>query len=411
MRRRRLGLRPRLLAAMLATAGVTLLAVALALLPSLQDQLRKQAVDGLEGTTLSSVSSVERLLRAPTGAEAQDGHLLQRRDPDSSALELSAFDLADRVDGRVVILRLDPSAPTGGAPSRTVVDTLNGGPSLPEAPLFAALVDPPARGTAVRLENGDSALVITPLFKGDHEVGLLATQKRLTDVATAVAQVRRAFLAAALVGLGVATLLALGLATTLVRRLRRLRQAALQITRDGPAAPPPPRDTVSDEVGDLGRALTAMQAELRRQEQARRAFVATASHELRTPLTSLGWSLELLHDDLDARRLRRGRGPPAGHRRPDAGRAAAAPGRRAAGPQPPRRGGRGPLGARRARRAGPGGRRRVRAPVRGGGRRARGLRPARSVLGPGRPGGHRPHPAHPARQRAALRARGQRGPR
>ena len=150
------------------------------------------------------MSSVERLLRAPTGAEAQDGHLLQRRDPDSSALELSAFDLADRVDGRVVILRLDPSAPTGGAPSRTVVDTLNGGPLPPGGPAVAALVDPPARGTAVRLENGDSALVITPLFKGDHEVGLLATQKRLTDVATAVAQVRRAFLAAALVGLGVA---------------------------------------------------------------------------------------------------------------------------------------------------------------------------------------------------------------
>ena len=300
MRRRRLGLRPRLLAAMLATAGVTLLAVALALLPSLQDQLRKQAVDGLEGTTLSSVSSVERLLRAPTGAEAQDGRLLQRRDPDSSALELSAFDLADRVDGRVVILRLDPSAPDGAAPSRSVVDTLSGGPSLPSAPLFAALVDPPARGTAVRLEDGDSALVITPLFKGDDQVGLLATQKRLTDVATAVAQVRRAFLAAALVGLAVATVLALGLATTLVRRLRRLRQAALRITRDGPAAPPPPTDTVSDEVGDLGRALTTMQAELRRQEQARRAFVATASHELRTPLTSLGWSLELLHDDLEA---------------------------------------------------------------------------------------------------------------
>jgi signal transduction histidine kinase len=41
-----------------------------------------------------------------------------------------------------------------------------------------------------------------------------------------------------------------------------------------------------------------MQRQLRRQEEARRAFVATASHELRTPLTSLEGMLELLDEDL-----------------------------------------------------------------------------------------------------------------
>ena len=41
-----------------------------------------------------------------------------------------------------------------------------------------------------------------------------------------------------------------------------------------------------------------MHARLRQQEDARRAFVATASHELRTPLTSLDGMLELLADDL-----------------------------------------------------------------------------------------------------------------
>jgi signal transduction histidine kinase len=41
-----------------------------------------------------------------------------------------------------------------------------------------------------------------------------------------------------------------------------------------------------------------MQRRLKRQEEARRAFVATASHELRTPLTSLDGMLELLGDDL-----------------------------------------------------------------------------------------------------------------
>jgi signal transduction histidine kinase len=41
-----------------------------------------------------------------------------------------------------------------------------------------------------------------------------------------------------------------------------------------------------------------MQQELRRQEDARRSFVATASHELRTPLTMLQGTMELLEEDL-----------------------------------------------------------------------------------------------------------------
>ena len=46
-----------------------------------------------------------------------------------------------------------------------------------------------------------------------------------------------------------------------------------------------------------------MQRELRRQEAARRSFVATASHELRTPLTSLQGTIELLDEDLRDGRL------------------------------------------------------------------------------------------------------------
>jgi signal transduction histidine kinase len=67
--------------------------------------------------------------------------------------------------------------------------------------------------------------------------------------------------------------------------------------REGPDAPAP-RDTGRDEVGDLARALARMQEELRRQEAARRSFVATASHELRTPLTMLQGTMELLEEDL-----------------------------------------------------------------------------------------------------------------
>jgi signal transduction histidine kinase len=285
MSRRRVGLRARLMAAMLATAGVTLLVAAGALLPSLQSQLKRQSESNLRTATLASRPAIQDRVAVATDAQ-RAADALQRTivpTPDLFALQNDALDLRNRVDGRVVVLDLTPTP---------LWDSENGS-ALPRQAIYRALV----KGDTVTAQDGDTAVVVTPLQRGDRAVGLLVTQKRLTDVAAAVRQVRQAFLTAALVGFAVAVLLASGLAATLVRRLRRLRQAAVRITADGPGAPPL-RDAGNDEVGDLARALGSMQEALLRQEQARRAFVATASHELRTPLTSLGWSLELLDEDL-----------------------------------------------------------------------------------------------------------------
>jgi signal transduction histidine kinase len=112
--------------------------------------------------------------------------------------------------------------------------------------------------------------------------------------------VSRAFVVAAVAGLGGALLAGLLLAGRLARRLRHLRDTALRVAQIGPAAELQP-DTSRDEIGDLSRAFATMQQRLREQEQARRSFVATASHELRTPLTSLRMMLDMLIDDLDAR--------------------------------------------------------------------------------------------------------------
>jgi signal transduction histidine kinase len=112
--------------------------------------------------------------------------------------------------------------------------------------------------------------------------------------------VKRAFLAAALVGLGAAIVLGVGLAATLLRRLRRLQEAARRLAVHGLEAEMP-RDDSRDEVGELARTFATMQERLRQQEGVRRAFVATASHEIRTPLASLEGLLEVLGEDLDAR--------------------------------------------------------------------------------------------------------------
>jgi signal transduction histidine kinase len=137
----------------------------------------------------------------------------------------------------------------------------------------------------------------TPLIREDKVEGALVVERRLTEVTTAVRTVRNALLAASAVALAVAIALAITLSRTLTRRLGRLRRAAVRMTAEGFEAPMP-RDTGRDEVGDLARALGRMQEELRRQESARRSFVATASHELRTPLTMLQGTMELLEEDL-----------------------------------------------------------------------------------------------------------------
>jgi signal transduction histidine kinase len=128
---------------------------------------------------------------------------------------------------------------------------------------------------------------------------VLLLRRRLTDVAAANRVVTDAVITAGAVGLFIALLLGVGLTTTLLRRLRRLRDAARQLEAVGLDAPAP-IDRSRDEVGDLARTFAAMQSRLRRQEASRRTFVATASHELRTPLASLEGMLELLRDDLNS---------------------------------------------------------------------------------------------------------------
>ena len=264
--RRPYGLRPRLLAALVLTSAATLLAAALALLGPLQDRLREESAANLQALVRAARPALERGLRRGDYTEI--------------------FTLARRADARVVLYDLVP---------REIRDTETADQPRPPDVIRALIQE---RGfTRV---TPDSAL-ITTFIRGDQEgrgAGILTVQKPLTDVGDTVDQVRAAFLAAAAIGLVVALVIGTALTTTLTRRLNRLRAASARMTREGMEAPPPPYDDARDEVGELARALAAMHESLRRQEAARRAFVATASHELRTPLTLLQGMLELLDEDL-----------------------------------------------------------------------------------------------------------------
>ena len=261
--RRPFGLRPRLLAALVLTAAVTLGVAALALLGPLQERLRAESARNLQTAVLASRPGLERAIRSKDWDEP--------------------YRLSRRADARVVVYDEVP---------QEVYDSETGREEVLRD-VWTSLVE---RRT-IRRVAADEVRVTAPLFQRGRVIGYVSALKPLTDVGETVDQVRAAFLTAALVGLLIALLLGTGLTGTLLRRLEHLRQAALRITEDGMEAPVP-HDDARDEVGDLSRALATMHASLRRQEAARRAFVATASHELRTPLTLLQGMLELLDDDL-----------------------------------------------------------------------------------------------------------------
>jgi signal transduction histidine kinase len=301
-RRRAFGLRPRLLAALVFTSAVTLAVAALALLPPLQERLTDQAASDLENATTADAQLFERdisasLRRTLRARETPEQRLVQLR----LDMQNRASILRQRTGARVIVASSVPD-------EQPVADTDFAGSAIPRNEILSVIGTPEAR--TVRRDNQvivaqplnvDDSIALNPLrlrektdLSGDF---VLVTQKQLSDVETAVGQVRNAFLAAAAVGLLVAILLGIGLATGIGRRLARLRAAAVRVAEEGTDAPTP-RDDGLDEVGDLARALASMQRELRRQEAARRSFVSTASHELRTPLTSLQGTIELLEEDL-----------------------------------------------------------------------------------------------------------------
>ena len=291
--RRRLpaGLRSRLLIALLATSAVTLGVAALVVLPPLQDRLRDQTVETVEDAVSDHLIQIDRELAALAESKVPYSEYDTRLFPVARALE-------DQSGARVLVLSntLQPADTDSAAPAFIYDSDYT--PTLFSPVMLDAGIDGQKGEGMVTKQDDDNVIVADEVGDGWSVVAV----RELSEVSSLVAEVRNRFLVAAVVGLAVAALLAIALSSTLLRRLARLRAAALRITEEGPDTQMP-HDERRDEVGDLARALARMQEELRRQEAARRAFVSTASHELRTPLTMLQGTMELLEDDLRAGRL------------------------------------------------------------------------------------------------------------
>jgi signal transduction histidine kinase len=300
------GLRGRLLLAFVFTSAVTLAVAAAIMLSPLQSRLRNESATALRQAAFNERPDFEKALRDTesldkaekaqadtdrTGAEAS------RRGRRYDQLSKPASDLRDQTGGARVLVADMSFTDTSDPPNTPsfLYDTDFVGEQTAELALaFRALRE---NGSITEFRD-DDLLSATPLYDENGRLdGVVVAERNVTEVTTAVRLVRNALFTAAAIGLAVAIGLGLALSSTLTRRLGRLQRAALRITAEGPEAPAPV-DRGRDEVSDLARAIGRMQEELRRQEAARRSFVATASHELRTPLTMLQGTMELLEEDL-----------------------------------------------------------------------------------------------------------------
>ncbi|MBV9817426.1 MAG: HAMP domain-containing histidine kinase [Solirubrobacterales bacterium] len=278
-----LGLRGRIVGAVVVTALATLAVAAVALLGPLENSLRH-----------AEVAALRHDLGASTKSSFE--HLPAIDDPDlhsREALHRLQVRTGNRIGGALVGVYgypgrggYDSTAPYGHPVAQSESQAARAKAFTTERPNFGY----------VTIEDHEYALAAIP-FTNANQYWVLVVIKPIDEIADAVGVVRRAFLDASLAGLALTLILGIPLAATLVRRLRRLREAALLLADGGPGGQVPV-DRARDEVGDLARTLASMQKRLIVQEEARRAFVATASHELRTPLTSLDGMLELLNEDL-----------------------------------------------------------------------------------------------------------------
>jgi signal transduction histidine kinase len=277
-----LGLRSRIVGALLLTSAATLAVAALALLSPLEHKLRDQELRSLTSTA-----------QAASGTFSTLGYdELSQATPE---LRTQIRRLVHRTAGRVSLV---------GADGRVIWSSdFDESRREKTDDVTRALRNSHTVSTFGRDPDGDRVARVAVPFRSEADSGqpqfqgVIVVRKSISDVTATVSVVKRAFLTAALAGLGIALLLGIGLATGLLVRLRRLRGAALQVAEVGPSADVAV-DPGRDEVADLSRALATMQARLRQQEEVRRAFVSTASHELRTPLASLSGMLELLEDEL-----------------------------------------------------------------------------------------------------------------
>ncbi|HEY4824300.1 MAG TPA: HAMP domain-containing sensor histidine kinase [Solirubrobacteraceae bacterium] len=271
------------------TSFATLAVAAIALLGPLEHSLRNA-----EKTTLKKDLGNKDSLKAFTRLQLAN---IDKSKKEQAALVGAQTSLQERIGATVTVLG-NPDPPEDiGLPLLQPRDNTQDDSYSDVAQAFRTNGRVYSFATIDGTQYAEAAIPFDRIRGKKSSMYVLAVRKSIGEIPSAVSAVRNAFITAALAGLVLTLILGIPLSARLVRRLRRLREAALEVAQEGLGVEVPV-DRARDEVGDLARTLAVMQRRLQEQEEARRSFVATASHELRTPLTSLDGMLELLDDDL-----------------------------------------------------------------------------------------------------------------
>ena len=269
----RLGLRERFVLVLALVSALTLAVAAIALFSPLNRLLRNATLETLTQSVRGELGDFTSL---PASAVRRGSpELLAATRP----LRRTGADVAVLDGSGRVLVTTDPELRATSATVRTALST----------------------GTQQQAVVGEGAeaeaQVAAPVNIDGRSVVVLA-RRPLEDVEAVSRVLRRAFAVAAAAGLLGALLVGILIAGRMAGRIRRLRDTAERVAHVGPVAEFQ-AESGRDEIGDLSRTFAFMQTRLREQEQARRAFVATASHELRTPVASLQIMLDLLISDLE----------------------------------------------------------------------------------------------------------------
>ncbi len=273
-------LRTRLTLLFFAVTLVAVLVVFFYVAPQLESSLRTQKLRSLTETAQAFTPLIAGVVRDNAPSRRIDQTVKQVADRTSTRVTL--LSVGDGTEGLQLAIVSDST-------SEVEIHDLRFGIAS-----VAARTGRVTRGSESSAD-GELGQVAEPVRDAGTVSRVAVFSAPLSDVEGNVALIRRQILVAGALGLLLALLGGFWVSRTIARRVKALEEGAERVARgDFTATFPAGHD---DELGQLARALDAMQRQLGQLESARKRFIAIASHELRTPIFSLGGFLELLEDE------------------------------------------------------------------------------------------------------------------